>query len=128
MASPRRDICHELLGHVPLFADSNFAQFSQVDAETREWFGCELPLTLCVCVCAQEIGLASLGAPDEYIEKLATVSITTNAPAVAWSRGAQSVPVSSRCTGSPWSSACASRAPRSELSGLVCCPRSESCR
>ena len=49
IVTTRRDCCHELLGHMPLFLNQDFCEFSQ------------------------ELGLASLGVSEDEVQKLATV-------------------------------------------------------
>uniref|UniRef100_A0A8C5AB04 phenylalanine 4-monooxygenase n=1 Tax=Gadus morhua TaxID=8049 RepID=A0A8C5AB04_GADMO len=65
MYTPEPDICHELLGHVPLFADPSFAQFSQVRPNTIQcryaetnvyWFTVEFGL------CKQGTEIKAYGA------------------------------------------------------------------
>ena len=48
------DCVHEIMGHMPMLADPSFAQFSQ------------------------EIGMASLGASEDDVKKLANVSYVLN--------------------------------------------------
>jgi len=83
MLSVPRDVCHELLGHAPLFADPDFAEFSQarwLPCTASRWTVQRVPQLTGTGQCpalgralSQEIGLASLGASEEDIKKLATV-------------------------------------------------------
>jgi phenylalanine-4-hydroxylase len=86
--TPEPDICHELLGRVPMFADRDFCDFSQVCLEDVELDNNTFYEGTCMrhfnahnassnlvmdntYKLFQEIGLASLGASEEDILKLA---------------------------------------------------------
>lgn len=165
-SAPRRDCCHELLGHVPMLADRTFAQFSQVCRGSLRggrgrgvWMDPEgqgiprpgLPTAGCsrnsgpagvsgplhphwVAVDLtppQDIGLASLGASDEAIEKLSTVGpfpcgppgLCVNAPPTPCDAHGHA----HSSTGSPWSLGCANRTASSRPTARGCCPPTGSC-
>ena len=61
--TPEPDICHELMGHAPMFADRDFADFRLAPTNINRNI-CFKAIWI-----SQEIGLASLGASDEDIKK-----------------------------------------------------------
>ena len=64
--TPEPDICHELIGHVPMFANRDFADFShQIGLVILELHHSSNTHSLAV------VAQASLGASDEDIDKLA---------------------------------------------------------
>ena len=63
------DCCHELLGHMPLFADSR-SIFGINRQGIKSSHKNELIPPVSFAQFSQEIGLASLGANDDEISKL----------------------------------------------------------
>ena len=74
---PQPDCCHELLGHMPLFADSRWILQNKLEQLMKN-------LLDSFAQFSQEIGLTSLGANDDEISKLVRTNFVLFATKLTW--------------------------------------------
>lgn len=83
--TPEPDICHELMGHAPMFAVRWICSHELITCGIPTH--CGFPQDPDFADFSHEIGLASLGASDEEIERLATVRNQLHGAVLVWIEG-----------------------------------------